>query len=182
MLVLLSTIGRLARAHVARCKKCSNVLRMSDAVAQERNRRGRPRKLTAKRQKAIVDAVRTGAHREQAAEAAGISRRSLQNWLARGELGGEQPYRRFAEAVREAEAQAELESLRTIEKAAAEGDWRARAWVLERRWPQRWGRQTRTEVTGPDGAPVELSGLDVLGDLSKLSARELDQLAEMLER
>jgi hypothetical protein len=156
---------------------------MSDAVAQERSRRGRPGKLTAARQRRIIDAIRLGARRDEAAAAAGISRRSLQNWLARGELDGERGrYRDFAEAVRTAEAQAELAALRTIEKAAAGGDWRASSWLLERRFPQRWGRQTRTEVTGPGGAPVELSGLDVLGDLTKLTSRELDQLADMLER
>jgi hypothetical protein len=156
---------------------------MSEAVAMERSRRGRPGKLTARRQRAIVDAIRRGAHRAQAAEAAGIARSTLQGWLSRGELDDARGrYREFAEAVRTAEAQAELEALKSIERAAAEGDWRAKAWILERRFPERWGRQTRHQVSGPDGQPVELRGSDVLGDLSKLSEPELDQLAELLER
>jgi transposase len=152
-----------------------------DELALARSRRGRPRKLTAKRQKAITEAIRLGARRDQAAEAAGIARSTLQNWIARGELDGRQPHKRFAEAVRTAEAEFELESLRAIEQAAAGGDWRAKAWVLERRHPERWGRQTRHEVTGPDGQAVEVQG-GVLGDLRKLSEQQLDQLAELLER
>lgn len=90
-------------------------------------------------------------------------------------------FREFARALGEAEAQAELEALRSIERAAAEGDWRARTWLLERRWPDRWGRRTRHEVTGAHGEPIGVQG-GALSDLSKLSERELDQLDELLER
>jgi hypothetical protein len=73
-----------------------------------------------------VAAARLGAHREQAALAAGISRSTLQAWLAKGEADrAPDRFRDFARALREAEVEAELEALRAIESAAAEGDWRA---------------------------------------------------------
>jgi hypothetical protein len=52
-----------------------------------------------------VDAVRAGAHREQAAQAARIARSTLQAWPARGDAS-DVPVRfqKFAAAVREAEA------------------------------------------------------------------------------
>lgn len=36
-----------------------------------------------------------------------------------------------------------------------EGDWRAAAWLLERRLPARYARREALEVSGPDGGPVE---------------------------
>lgn len=42
-----------------------------------------------------------------------------------------------------------------------EYDWRADAWLLERRNPQEYGRATRLELTGKDGGPIEVvSSLD----------------------
>lgn len=35
-------------------------------------------------------------------------------------------------------------------------DWRAAAFILERRHPDRWGRQIKTEVSGPGGKPVPI--------------------------
>ena len=42
----------------------------------------------------------------------------------------------------------------------ASGDWRAAAWILERRHPDDYGK--RTELTGKDGGPVktEITGKD----------------------
>jgi hypothetical protein len=145
--------------------------------------RGRPLKLTAARRQRIVAAARLGAHREQAALAASISRATLQAWLAKGETeGAPDRFRDFARAVREAEAEAELEALRSIERAAVDGDWRAKCWLLERRWPDRWGRRTRHEVSGPYGEPLELELPAGLGDLAKLSDRELDELGKLMDR
>jgi transposase len=143
--------------------------------------RGRPDKLTAARQERVVAAVRAGAHREQAAQAAGVSRSTLQAWLQRGEAADAPTrFQKFAQALREAEAEFELEGLAVISRAAEGGDWRAMAWKLERRHPERWGRQTRHEVTGPDGGPVEVEGAGI--DTSKLSMKELADLQTLMEK
>jgi hypothetical protein len=34
-------------------------------------------------------------------------------------------------------------------------NWRAAAFILERRHPDRWTKKIRTEVSGPDGGPVK---------------------------
>jgi hypothetical protein len=53
--------------------------------------------------------IRAGGYPPVAAEAAGVSRRLFRRWLARGlRKRARQPYRGFAEAVRQAAAQARL--------------------------------------------------------------------------
>lgn len=42
-------------------------------------------------------------------------------------------------------------------QAQAPQDWKAAAWILERRRPQHWGRSQRHELTGADGGPVQLA-------------------------
>ena len=48
-------------------------------------RTGRPEKLSAAVEARIVNAIRGGASREKAAQAAGIDRSTLQRYLARGQ-------------------------------------------------------------------------------------------------
>jgi hypothetical protein len=142
--------------------------------------KGRPHKLTAAVQGRIVEAVRAGATREQAAAAAGIGKRTLQRWLAQGE-GNRPPARfeRFAAALREAEAGMVVDAVEGIQEAARAGDWRARAWLLERRHPAEWGRRTAHELTGRDGKPIAVREEATRWDLSKLTDDELDQLSEL---
>jgi hypothetical protein len=57
-----------------------------------------------------------------------------------------------------------------IAAAAANGQWRASAWLLERRWPVRWGRpekRTAVEVV-PDG-PNALD--DLFAEIDEIRAR-----------
>jgi hypothetical protein len=63
--------------------------------------------LTPALQERIVASLRAGGFPEIAAQAWGISPRTFRRWMRRGDLGME-PYRSFAAAVREAEAQARL--------------------------------------------------------------------------
>jgi transposase len=149
-------------------------------MAAQAKKSGRPGKLTAAVQARIVDAVRAGSRREEAAAAAGIARSTLQGWLARGEAANAPArFQNFAAAVRQADAEWEVAAVEAIGSAAADGDWRALAWLLERRRPERWGRTTRLEHSGPEGGPIAVE--DKL-DLSKLDAAELASLQHLLER
>jgi hypothetical protein len=116
-----------------------------------------PTKLNETTQKRIVEAISTGNYMETAARYAGIDRKTFYNWMERGAGDDAEPlYREFREAVEEAKAAAEVRAVLRITQAANDGTWQAAAWWLERTRPKQWGRQDRTEVTGPEGGAVKI--------------------------
>lgn len=89
-------------------------------------------------------------------------------------LFDEYPFWEFRESVKEAEAEAEISRLVKIESAADE-HWQAAAWWLERKYSDRYGRTLRTEVSGPDGGAIRISGMsdeELLQELAKLDEME----------
>lgn len=120
-----------------------------------RTRGARP-KLNEKVQTKICNALRSSAFREQAARLAGIGVSTLYHWLDLGrQENAPKVYREFLEAVETAEAESEAALAARITQAAPR-DWKAAAFILERKYPKRWGK--REEVTqtqqGPGGGPV----------------------------
>lgn len=63
-------------------------------------------------------------------------------------------------------------------KEGVEHDWRADAWLLERRNPQVYGKVYRAEVTGPEGAAIEVT----VEDLVARGEAAADELAARRER
>lgn len=112
---------------------------------------GRPTKLTRDLITTIVDEVANGAYYAQAAEAAGIHRDTLGAWRTTGEedldAGRDTLFAALVSELTRATAEAELLMVRTI-RGHAPLDWRAAAWYLERRAPDRWGRRDKVSVDG----------------------------------
>jgi len=96
---------------------------------------GRPTALTPEVRDKVVMALSIGNYRKDAAGFAGVDPRTLHRWLAKGrsDPGGE--YGGFARDVAEAEGRAKIAALGCVQKAARDGDWRAAAWLLERKHP-----------------------------------------------
>lgn len=122
---------------------------------------GRPSKLTEKAQETICEALRVGCYREAAARAAGIGHTTLYRWLEQGEADEERdedsPHRAFREAVLAAEAWGEVDAVELIRKAARNPTtWQAAAWLLERKYADRWGRRERHTVESTVVADVEV--------------------------
>lgn len=116
----------------------------------------------------IVNTLRLGNYVEHAASYAGISRATLYNWLKKGdearekrENGAEldeieERYARFSEDVDNARATAVVRNVSIIQQAA-QTNWQAAGWWLERTAPQHFARQVRTELSGPNQGPVQVS-------------------------
>jgi len=116
---------------------------------------GRPTILTPEIQKRIVDAIKAGAYVETAAAYAGVGKSTFFSWMTKGRKGDKQVYKDFVDAVERAMAAAEMRDVVTITRAA-ESQWQAAAWRLERKFPSRWGRRQHLAITGEDGGPVEV--------------------------
>ena len=92
---------------------------------------GRTTKLTTEVQEAILSSLRMGSTRAHAAAYAGISERALYTWLKRGAEEKRGLYVQFVQDVKKAEGECTHSMLTVIQKAA-ESDWKAAAWCLER--------------------------------------------------
>jgi len=117
----------------------------------------RPVKLDEELLKRIISCIRAGNYLETAAAYGGISKDTLYRWLRQGSRAKSGIYREFSDAVEKAMAEAEVRDVAIIAKAAEE-QWQAAAWRLERKYPDRWGRKDKlsAELTGKDGGPIEL--------------------------
>jgi len=116
-------------------------------MAGKKGRSGRPTKLFNPRvRQTIIDAIRNGCYIHVAARAAGIDRATFFRWMADGEQQKSGVYRDFYDEVKTVEAACEAESIRVIQTAGLT-TWTARAWFLERKYPERWARRERIETT-----------------------------------
>lgn len=135
---------------------------------------GRTSKRTPQREQAILNALRLGNTRRNAAAYAEVDHATFYRWLASDAT--------FRDAVEKAEADAEARFLGQIAKAAADGTWTAAAWWLERRRHEDYRKRDGVEITGRDGGPIE--SRDVTGTLSdadlRAALREAERLAASL--
>ncbi len=123
----------------------------------------------------LAECLRLGMHPSAAAQGMGIARETLERWVGNGKRDAElelaTPYAKLYTALAAATAEAEETALRNLQTAAEEPKhWMANAWFLERRFPKRWGKQTQTQITGPDGGPVKHQVAVLMVSPEKLSA------------
>ncbi len=105
---------------------------------------GRPTKLTPEVQKAICDALERGEVHVHAIEHGGIGETTYYEWLAKGEEGLK-PYAEFRAATMRAEARGRKKIFDQIQ-TQVEHDWRAGAWLLERRYSEHYGKAARVDL------------------------------------
>lgn len=92
----------------------------------------------------LIGYLTGGLYIATACELAGISRQTFYNWKRRAEAG-EEPFAAFMRRCNQASAKAEARLSTHIEKKAAD-DWRAAAWKLERRFPERYAEHKINRV------------------------------------
>lgn len=92
----------------------------------------------------IVDALRNGALRKDAAKFAGVNDAMVRQWIHRGRMGME-PYVTFVTEVETAEAEAAIRMTQVIFTAAAK-DWRAAAEWLKHNRPDVWGDKVKVAI------------------------------------
>ena len=118
---------------------------------------GRRSKVTEGRIEALVIALGTGCTREAAARHAGIDRTTLYRWVERDQA--------IRARVEKAEADVEVRLAAQIVQAAPV-DWRAAAWLLERRRAASYGRAQAAAAVVAGGAPASAPVPHHLDDLA----------------
>ena len=109
---------------------------------------GRPPSISPKVEKCILTALRRGSFLSTAAQAAGIPKQTAHDWMRRGARQRRGVFHEFYERAVEAMAEGELRALEQV-RAGADKDWKAGAWLLERRYRSRWARQVEPPPEGP---------------------------------
>lgn len=123
---------------------------------------GRKTKLSQKITDAFTKAIGEGVSIVAACQFAGVCERTYYTWTSKGEAGKE-PYIQFVQAIKKAEAKAEQRWVRVIETHAAD-TWTAAAWLLERRFPDRWGRRERVQQEHSGGLEIILKVSEANGN------------------
>lgn len=137
---------------------------------------GRPTKLTDEAVATICEGLAVGLPPELACERAGIHRATFYRWQAAGDeareaLGeayddlepGDAPsaYVDFCDRIKKALAECAFEHLKLVSASRLEEpkkfNWQAAAWILERRWPEFFGRRTHVDLH-TDGPDEDLNG------------------------
>ena len=107
----------------------------------------RPTRLTKKIREDICRGIRNGLSYDRAAQLAGIHPRTFYLWKRKGREGKAPIYVQFVQELKKAEVEGEAAALNEIIKAAKDGTWQAAAWLLERRFPQRWSRVQTVNIS-----------------------------------
>jgi transposase-like protein len=111
-------------------------------------------KLTPEITEIICQYIEKGNSYETAAQAVGICRPTIYNWMERGEKG-EEPFLQFLQSIKKAKAKSEIRHIDVIDKAM-EKNWQAAAWWLERSNQSNWGIRTEQKIehTGKTDQPI----------------------------
>ena len=111
---------------------------------------GRPTKLNVIIIDELVELLETGVHVETACSIAGIRKKDFYDWMKLA-LDPEKNniYKTFRDRVRRAMGLTEKKTLLNVKEAGDKGDWRAAAWMLERRFPKRWAKQDPDKANEP---------------------------------
>jgi hypothetical protein len=96
---------------------------------------------------AACDNIRLGLFPTQACELADLEPRTVLRWREAAAKGKE-PFASYVSEIEKAEAQAEQLLIAKIQRAASEGTWTAAAWMLERRWSDRWKKPEFMQHSG----------------------------------
>lgn len=155
----------------------------------------RPIKLNQKIHDELVSVIRSGNYIETACAYVGIHKSTFYDWLRKGAKEIDrveknprarvtkemEPFVELSNAVEKALAHAEVRDVAIIGKAA-ETQWQAAAWRLERKFSDRWGRKERHELEHSGGdKPIQMETKQEI-DLSKLSDEELNALESILDK
>lgn len=132
------------------------------------SRTGRPTKLTSEVKEKFLQAIKLGLHYDDCCDYSGISRTTFYDWKNRKE----KKFLDFLDALKEAESTAKAKLIGDLQK---DRSWQSKAWILERRWPDSWGRKEKLQVDSKSEIDVNINS--IAEELRKLPKNELLKIA-----
>lgn len=158
-------------------KKCA--VHSSSAKAKSSAARGqvapahRPDTITEDRIVHMETLLKSGSYISVACQVAEIPYSTHKEWVEKGTRPAAGPefgqYRAYAQRIEKALAIGEDNLVKVIAAGAVE-DWRAAAWMLERKEPERWGKKSVNSEEVPADKPAgasETSMSDLLKEMRK---------------
>lgn len=126
-------------------------------------------KLTDELADKALDLIKGGATNADVIAWLGVVESTFYAWLKDPKTD---PQRKLSEGIKKAEVERKLWHLNKIHQAAKNGDWKASAWYLERRYPNEYARTNRV-----------VGSVDVKGEPDPLTKSILETAKAMeLER
>ena len=117
---------------------------------------GRPDALTPEKQERLCTAIRAGNYYQAACNYAGVHYASFRRWMAKGKKAKQGRFRSFCEAIRKAEADAEVTIVAQWRQQIPE-NWQAARDFLGRRFPERWGPKEKHDLHHSGGIALEVA-------------------------
>lgn len=106
---------------------------------------GRKTKLNEELIKEAESLLRAGNYTMTVCDYLGIHKSTFYKWLAEGEHAKSGLKKELFDAIKKAEATAEIRNVNIVQKAA-EDDWKAAMTYLERKFPDKWGRREKLDA------------------------------------
>jgi hypothetical protein len=101
----------------------------------------RPCKLTPEIQQRIGKNIALGLTYRLAAESAGITYKSFNEYMNRGKIENSGKYYQFYKHIQKCNADAAKKCLEKLNEAAKAGNCTVCMWILEKRFPEEFGRR-----------------------------------------
>ena len=124
-------------------------------------------KLTEELADEAIKLVKSGATNADVISWLGVAETTFYAWIREPK---NQAQEKLAQGLKKAETERKLWHLQRIHKAAEEGDWKASAWYLERRYPNEYARTQR--ITGE---VVTTQKSDALTEAIRETARKMER-------
>lgn len=99
----------------------------------------------------------------------GIEPSTFYRWMEQGKAAAGGPKREFCNRVKRAQSMAIIS---TVAKINADPSWQAKAWLLERQFPEEFGRRQLIAHAGPDGESPLSTGTPINVVIKMTSAGE----------
>lgn len=127
--------------------------------------------------KVLFDTLHEGASIQAACDLAGIDKSNITKWC-RYARSGDEKYIPFLNGYKKARAGLESALVKNI-RTAANTQWQAAAWMLERLKPKRYGRKNNISFNGD--AIVRSGAINPEQFVQMLTAEQLSQLISAIE-